>query len=136
MQLDLSGAIEQIQRMANAFLQRLPYIVVILGLLVALVIALPTFRPGAPDVLDTQDKVLLAVKKTLGAHGIDLPFETRMVLFHGQTEETDGDRGRQREGWPAGEGESPRPDRLAVAVRERPRARGGPEGGTRSPEGS
>ena len=38
--------------------------------------------------------------------GIDLPFPTRVVLFHDQTEETDGDRARQREGWPAG-GSSP-----------------------------
>jgi small conductance mechanosensitive channel len=34
------------------------------------------------------------------------------VLFHDQTEETDGDRSRQREGWPAG-GDPPR-SRFAV----------------------
>lgn len=60
--------------------------------------------PRRADALDTQDKVLLAIKKTLTAHGIDLPFDTRMVLFHDQTEETDGDRRRQREGWPGGGG--------------------------------
>lgn len=74
--------------------------------------------PRRSDALDTQDKVLLAIKKTLAAHGIDLPFETQVLLFHDQTEETDGDRRRQREGWPAGVGEVPRPRGLAAALRE------------------
>jgi small conductance mechanosensitive channel len=38
---------------------------------------------------------------------VDLPFPTQVVLFHDQTEETDGDRTRQREGWPAAPGEVP-----------------------------
>ena len=29
-----------------------------------------------------------------------MPFETVVQLFHDQTEETDGARGDQREGWP------------------------------------
>ncbi len=33
--------------------------------------------------------------------GIDLPFPTQQILFHDQTDEHDGDRRRQREGWPA-----------------------------------
>jgi small-conductance mechanosensitive channel len=74
--------------------------------------------PRRSDALDTQDQVLTAIKKSLGAAGIDLPFETRVVLFHDQTEETDGDRRRQREGWPAGPGEPPRPRSLAAAVRD------------------
>jgi hypothetical protein len=41
--------------------------------------------------------------------GVDLPFPTQVVLFHDQTEETDGDRRRQREGWPASQGEVPEP---------------------------
>jgi small conductance mechanosensitive channel len=44
----------------------------------------------------------------LTAAGIDLPFPTTQVLFHDQTEETDGDRARQREGWPADQGDAPR----------------------------
>lgn len=55
--------------------------------------------PRQADVLDAQDKLL--------AHGIDLPFPTRQILFHDQTEATDGDRRRQREGWPAGPGDVP-----------------------------
>lgn len=72
--------------------------------------------PRRSDALDAQDKVLMAIKRTLSANGIDLPFDTRVLLFHDQTEETDGDRRRQREGWPAGQGEVPRP-RAAAASR-------------------
>lgn len=91
--------------------------------------------PRRSDALDTQDRVLLAVKKTLSVHGIDLPFDTRLVLFHDQTEETDGDRGRQREGWPAGEGEVPRPLGMAVALGELARA-GSRRDGERDEKGS
>lgn len=63
--------------------------------------------PRRKDALDSRDEVLQRVKEALLAHGIDLPFPTRQVLFHDQTEETDGDRRRQREGWPAGQGEVP-----------------------------
>jgi len=52
------------------------------------------------------------VAEAIARAGIDLPFPTRVVLFHDQTEETDGDRTRQREGWPAGKN-PPRPRRLA-----------------------
>ncbi|QOY95065.1 mechanosensitive ion channel family protein [Massilia sp. UMI-21] len=67
--------------------------------------------PYRADALALQDQVLVKVKATLTAHGIDLPYPTQQVLFHDQTEETDGDRRRQREGWPAGQGEAPRPAR-------------------------
>ena len=45
-------------------------------------------------------RVVLAVFEHAKAHGIDLPFPTQVVLFHDQTEDADGDRTRQREGWP------------------------------------
>jgi small-conductance mechanosensitive channel len=45
--------------------------------------------------------VLTAVKAALTEAGIDLPYPTRQVLLHNQTEDADGDRRRQREGWPA-----------------------------------
>lgn len=57
--------------------------------------------PRRADALDLQDRVLQAIKETLTDHGIDLPFPTYQVLLHNQTEEADGDRMRQREGWPA-----------------------------------
>jgi small-conductance mechanosensitive channel len=62
--------------------------------------------------------VLQAVYKRLDAEGIDMPYPTQVHLFHDQTEETDGDRANQREGWPAGKGDVPRPVRIADAIRE------------------
>ncbi len=54
------------------------------------------------DVVHTRARVVLAIHKAAAEHGIDLPFPTQVILFHDQTEQTDGDRTRQREGWPAG----------------------------------
>lgn len=65
--------------------------------------------PRRADALNAQDQVLVAIKNKLTANGIDLPFPTRYILFHDQTEETDGDRAYQREGWPAGNREVPQP---------------------------
>lgn len=65
--------------------------------------------PKRRDAISSQDKVLHAVKDALTAEGIDLPFPTQQILFHDQTEEGDGDRARQREGWPRGRGHVPRP---------------------------
>jgi len=67
--------------------------------------------PQRADALDARDRVLSATKTALTAAGIDLPFPTQQVLFHDQTESTDGDRARQREGWPAGAGPVPGPRR-------------------------
>lgn len=59
--------------------------------------------PVRGNVVQVKDSVLEAVAKRLSEAGIDLPFPTNVVLFHDQTESTDGDRTRQREGWPAGD---------------------------------
>ncbi|OWY67931.1 mechanosensitive ion channel protein MscS [cyanobacterium TDX16] len=65
--------------------------------------------PRRIDDLNSRDKVISAIKQKLYVeNGIDLPYPTRQILFHDQTEETDGDRSRQREGWPAGRREVPR----------------------------
>lgn len=56
------------------------------------------------ELVRSRDKILEAIKKKLIEGGIDLPFDTQTVLFHDQTDELDGDRSRQREGWPAGKG--------------------------------
>lgn len=67
-------------------------------------------RPQRSDVLAIRDQVLRAAAEALAKAGVDLPFPTQIVLFHDQTEETDGDRRRQREGWPAGDSPpAPRP---------------------------
>jgi small-conductance mechanosensitive channel len=55
------------------------------------------------QVVASRGEVIVALKDALTAAGIDLPFPTRTILFHDQTEETDGDRAQQREGWPEGD---------------------------------
>jgi small-conductance mechanosensitive channel len=67
--------------------------------------------PRQLDILNSQDVVLEKVANALLSEGFDLPFPTQQILFHDQTEESDGDRSRQREGWPRGKGEAPRPAR-------------------------
>jgi small-conductance mechanosensitive channel len=51
--------------------------------------------------------VLQTVYVALDEEGIDMPYPTQVHLFHDQTEEVDGNRAKQREGWPAGKGEVP-----------------------------
>jgi small conductance mechanosensitive channel len=65
------------------------------------------------DLIHTRPHVIQAIYQACVDNGIDLPFPTRTILFHDQTEETDGDRRRQREGWPAGE-DPPKPARDAA----------------------
>ena len=66
----------------------------------------------------SRDKVICAIKKKLVENGIDLPYPTRQILFHDQTEETDGDRSQQREGWPAGKSKVPKPRRIGRSLRK------------------
>ena len=88
--------------------------------------------PRQADVFAVRNRVLTAVTRALVEAGIDLPFPTQQILLHDQTEETDGDRRRQREGWPAGKsGDVPEPRPIAGALHrsaEARRARGGVEG--------
>lgn len=91
--------------------------------------------PRQFDILHSQDAVLEAASRVLTAAGFDLPFPTQQILFHDQTEETDGDRARQREGWPRGKGAVPRPARDVLsdeANRDRPGAAEGAVAGTPS----
>ncbi|MEO5659673.1 MAG: mechanosensitive ion channel family protein [Polaromonas sp.] len=73
--------------------------------------------PRQFDVLTSQDLVLEKAAAALLAAGIDIPFPTQQILFHDQTEESDGDRLRQREGWPPGKGAVPRPARQVQSAR-------------------
>ncbi len=73
--------------------------------------------PRRADALAFQDRVLTAIKKKLTDNGIDLPFPTQQILFHDQTEETDGDRTRQREGWPAGNKKVPKPHSIRDSLK-------------------
>ena len=75
--------------------------------------------PTRGTVVLIKDRVLQAVARDLVAAGIDLPFPTQQILFHDQTEATDGDRRRQREGWPAPpDGEPPAQSRIVDALRQ------------------
>lgn len=74
--------------------------------------------PRRMDDLRSRDQVLTAIKRNLTEHGIDLPYPTQQILFHDQTEETDGDRSQQREGWPAGKHRVPRPRSISGALRK------------------
>jgi small-conductance mechanosensitive channel len=74
--------------------------------------------PAIFEVFDARDKVIAAIKQKLYIeNGIDLPYPTQQILFHDQTEDTDGDRRRQREGWPAGNRDVPQPRSTASGVR-------------------
>lgn len=68
------------------------------------------------DVIESRDKVLTAIKSKLTENGIDIPFPTQQILFHDQTEQSDGDRAHQREGWPAGKIPVPGPRSVADSL--------------------
>lgn len=74
--------------------------------------------PRRADVLDAQDRVLAELTKKLLGAGIDLPYPTQQILFHDQTEEGDGDRTRQREGWPAKPGDNPKSRSISKALHQ------------------
>ncbi len=76
-------------------------------------------NPKRSEVTRVRSAVLHAVADAITKAGMDLPFPTQVVLFHDQTEETDGDRTRQREGWPAGDN-PPKPRRLRAPREARP----------------
>ncbi|NND96148.1 MAG: mechanosensitive ion channel family protein [Pirellulaceae bacterium] len=59
--------------------------------------------PRRSDVVNVRSEVMRAIKEALDDAMIDMPYPTSVVLLHDQTEATDGDRTKQREGWPAGE---------------------------------
>ncbi len=69
------------------------------------------------EVIKLSARVIEAIKLALDEAGIDMPYPTRQVLFHDQTEEIDGDRARQREGWPITPGvQPPAPRRIVDAL--------------------
>ncbi|RXD05623.1 mechanosensitive ion channel family protein [Sphingomonas sp. UV9] len=77
------------------------------------------------NVAHIQARVILALYKAAKDAAIDLPYPTTVMLFHDQSEATDGDRTSQREGWPAGPNPPPRRSRrsegdVAVAVGQKP----------------
>lgn len=79
-------------------------------------------HPKRSNVVVLRDRVLQGAKERLSAAGIDLPFPTQQILFHDQTESTDGSRATQREGWPAGKSGNPEPNPIASAIAARAEA--------------
>jgi small conductance mechanosensitive channel len=77
-----------------------------------------TKPPEHMNLLRVQNAVISAIKSKLSDAGIDLPFPTHQILLHDQTEETDGDRSRQREGWPAGQEYIPKPRNISSVMQE------------------
>ncbi|SPH16662.1 Small-conductance mechanosensitive channel [Defluviimonas aquaemixtae] len=75
--------------------------------------------PDRASVVQAFSRVIEASYKALDAAGIDMPYPTQVMLFHDQTEETDGDRARRRDGWPKRpDGNNPKPHRIADALAE------------------
>ncbi|MXP62145.1 mechanosensitive ion channel family protein [Roseomonas sp. M0104] len=79
--------------------------------------------PRRHDRIHTRSRVVEAVKYALDGAGIDMPFETQVHLLHDQTDELDGRRGKQREGWPAPSGQTQRPRFEALRPEARPGGR-------------
>ncbi len=86
-------------------------------------------KPGRLDVVTISSEVLTAIKLALDEAGIDMPYPTHQVLFHDQTEATDGDRTRQREGWPKGDA-PPQPRTIAGVLAQQ----NGQNGAQNSPD--
>ncbi|MFL6334971.1 MAG: hypothetical protein ACJ754_16790 [Pyrinomonadaceae bacterium] len=91
----------------------------------------------ADDVAVT-DRAIPAIKNRLFENGIEIAYPTHQVLFHDQTEEVDGDRRRQRAGWPAGQGGVPRQRRLGDVLSQLTEivVRGNGNGGSASDSGA
>ena len=70
------------------------------------------------SVVHISDAVIRQIKVALDQAAIDMPYPTTVVLFHDQTEENDGVRATQREGWPT-DGNDPPTRRIVDALRER-----------------
>ena len=73
--------------------------------------------PVRANVVVKRSQVLQNIAEAMAAGSIDLPFPTQVVLWHDQTEEADGDRSSQREGWPAGE-QPPKSNKIATAIKD------------------
>jgi small conductance mechanosensitive channel len=59
--------------------------------------------PDRAAIVATRAHVIARIKSALDRAAVDIPYPTTTVLFHDQTDEADGERRRQREGWPAGD---------------------------------
>ncbi|GAB3686116.1 mechanosensitive ion channel family protein [Salinisphaera aquimarina] len=77
------------------------------------------------DVVKVHSQVIREMKQALDDAHIDMPYDTKVHLFHDQTEAYDGDRANQREGWPSpAQGETPAPRWRAEAEQRTPASNG------------
>jgi len=53
------------------------------------------------NLAKVRSEVITKIKLAFDDAKIDMPYDTKVHLFHDQTEDLDGDRSAQREGWPA-----------------------------------
>ncbi len=75
-------------------------------------------KSAQAEVMQVQDRVITAIEAALTENAIDMPYPTQVFLLHDQTEENDGIRSKQREGWPS-DGNDPKTARIADSLRER-----------------
>ncbi len=73
--------------------------------------------PERADVVHIAHEVITTIKEKLDEAAVDMPYPTQVLLFHDQTEATDGDRTQQREGWPAGDA-PPKPRTIAYTLHQ------------------
>ncbi len=59
--------------------------------------------PERKNIVNIDSEIKKQVKIALDDANIDMPYPTQVILHHDQTESVDGDRTKQREGWPAGD---------------------------------
>ncbi len=88
------------------------------------------------NVVHVRAKVIRAIKDALDEAHIDMPYNTEVHLFHDQTEATEGNRSKQREGWPAPKDGSTQPRWKAqmAAKKEEEEAESKPESYDRAPK--
>ena len=66
------------------------------------------------SVVKAHIEVIKAIKIACDEAAIDMPYETHVQLFHDQSEESDGDRNLQREGWPENKKQNSKPRWKAI----------------------
>lgn len=74
-------------------------------------------KPDKASVMAVQDRVITSIEAALTEAAIDMPYPTSVVLFHDQTEASDGVRSAQREGWPS-DGKDPETAKIVDALQE------------------
>jgi small conductance mechanosensitive channel len=75
-------------------------------------------KPEQASVMKIQSEVIISIEAALTENAIDMPYPTSVMLFHDQTEENDGVRSKQREGWPS-DGHDPKTRRISDSINDK-----------------